>query len=58
MDDLGISLPMAGLLRKLYQETADAGFAADDHCAGIRLFERTAGVEARRRTPPGAPPPR
>lgn len=58
MEDLGISLPMAGLLRKLYQETADAGFAADDHCAVIRLFERAAGVEARRRIHSGAPPPR
>jgi 2-hydroxy-3-oxopropionate reductase len=48
MDALGIALPLADLLRGLYGQLVEAGFAHEDHSAIVRLFERDAGVEARR----------
>jgi 3-hydroxyisobutyrate dehydrogenase-like beta-hydroxyacid dehydrogenase len=48
MDALGISLPLAKLLRELFQQAVDAGLGAEDHSAVVRLFERAAGVEVHR----------
>ncbi len=48
MDALGISLPLSELVRELFQQAVDAGLGREDHTAIVRLFERSAGVEARR----------
>ncbi len=48
MDALGISLPLANLMRDLYRQAVAQGLGHEDHSAIIRLFERAAGVEARR----------
>ncbi|HKI99103.1 MAG TPA: NAD(P)-binding domain-containing protein [bacterium] len=48
MDALGISLPMAELLRGLFQQAVEAGLGKEDHSALVRLFERAAGVEVHR----------
>ncbi|MCH9046143.1 MAG: NAD-binding protein [SAR324 cluster bacterium] len=48
MDALGISLPLSELLRELFQQAVHAGLGREDHSAIVRLFERSAGVEARR----------
>ena len=46
-ETLGLSLPVTGLVRELYQKLVDEGHADEDHSAIIRVFEKAAGVEAR-----------
>lgn len=47
MDAMGIDLPVTALVRSLYQQLVDRGHGAEDHSAIVRLFEQSAGVEAR-----------
>jgi 2-hydroxy-3-oxopropionate reductase len=48
MQALGISLPVANLLRELFQQATDAGLGKLDHSAVVQVLERAAGVQARR----------
>lgn len=48
MEALGISLPLSELLLGLFQQLIDEGHGGEDHSAIVRLFEKAAGVEARR----------
>lgn len=49
LDGLGLHLPLAELVRERFGEAAAAGLGREDHSAVVRLLERAAGIEARRR---------
>lgn len=48
--ELGVPLPLTGLTRQLFQMAISEGYADEDMCSTIKVLERMAGVEVKKKS--------